>query len=359
MKIASASLNLQSQHTATATREHSESLRSWSENRGERSRGFPGDASRVNISDAAKLAQSKQSDPGQAIDDARDAIEHDPKIRLIRRMIEAITGRPVKVYGDEARNGDSQQSTHAGPPSAAGTASPPANVAASAGVGVEFRYHEARAESETTQFQAQGTVTTADGRQINFNLALSMNRQYAEEINLSWRFGAAAEAPTNRQDPLVINFDGQAAELTDQHFRFDLNGDGSQEELAMLGAGSGYLAIDKNANGRIDSGSELFGPATGQGFAELAKYDQDGNGWIDENDAVYSQLKVWTPDAQGAGKLATLKQANVGALSLGQVATPFELRGKQNSDLGAEKATGIYLSEDGKAGTVQEIDLTV
>ena len=42
---------------------------------------------------------------------------------------------------------------------------------------------------------------------------------------------------------------------------------------------------------------------TGNGFSELAEYDSDGNGWIDENDEVYDQLKVWVKDENGKDKL--------------------------------------------------------
>ena len=54
-------------------------------------------------------------------------------------------------------------------------------------------------------------------------------------------------------------------------------------------------------------------------FSELAEYDSDGNGWIDENDEVYDQLKVWVKDENGKDKLLSLKEANVGAICLGQL----------------------------------------
>jgi hypothetical protein len=127
----------------------------------------------------------------------------------------------------------------------------------------------------------------------------------------------------------------------------------------MLAGGSGYLAIDRNDNGSIDSGSELFGPATGSGFGELAALDGDGNGWIDENDAAFAALRVWTPDTDGDGTLETLARRKVGAIALGNVASPFELRGTGNSNLGAIAASGLFLAEDGPIGSIQEIDLTV
>jgi hypothetical protein len=336
MKIASSALSLQAQHAASSWQQTRQSSRTW-----------------VVPSTPAPVAtggQAAQADQAQAIEDATDAVANDPKLSLIRRMLEMLTGQAVRVF-------DSRQLRGATPP--------PAPTAAAA-VGAEYRYDSVRQESETTTFAAQGTIQTTDGQRIDFHLDMSMARQVRAETHVAIQIGARpapAPPPANvagkRKDPLVINFDGNAAQLTDHHFQFDLNGDGRPETLAMLGAGSGYLALDKNGNGTIDSGTELFGPATGSGFAELAKYDQDGNGWIDENDPVFSRLRVWTTNAAGAASLTTLQDRQVGAISLANAATPFELRGKQNGNLGAVRESGVYLSETGQAGTVQDIDLTV
>jgi len=147
--------------------------------------------------------------------------------------------------------------------------------------------------------------------------------------------------------------------LQDSRFGFDINADGKAESVPLLAGGSGYLALDLNGNGKIDSGAELFGPASGSGFADLARYDQDGNGWIDSNDPVFGKLKAWTPDQDGAGTLTSLASLGVGALYLGNAATPFALRGAGNASLGAVSGSGLYLTEDGRAGSLQEVDLTV
>ena len=65
------------------------------------------------------------------------------------------------------------------------------------------------------------------------------------------------------------------AEVSDQTFYFDLDADGKEEEISVLN-GSGYLALDKNGDGTINDGSELFGTRNGDGFADLAQYDEDG-----------------------------------------------------------------------------------
>ena len=89
------------------------------------------------------------------------------------------------------------------------------------------------------------------------------------------------------------------ANLTDQKFFFDIDADGKKDEISELAAGSGYLALDHNNDGKINDGSELFGPESGDGFADLAEYDDDGNGWIDENDAVWKKLKIWCRNKKG------------------------------------------------------------
>lgn len=136
----------------------------------------------------------------------------------------------------------------------------------------------------------------------------------------SLRMGDARQ----KKDPLVINFAGTAAQLTDTKFSFDLNADGTAEQVSFLAGGSGFLALDKSGDGKINDGSELFGPATGQGFQELAAYDDDHNQWIDENDSLYTQLCLFNKDVQGNDVLSTLKQANIGAVYLGNVTTPFK-----------------------------------
>lgn len=64
-----------------------------------------------------------------------------------------------------------------------------------------------------------------------------------------------------------------AASLTERDFAFDIDLDGHADQIAFVGTGSGFLALDRNGDGEINDGSELFGPESGDGFAELAAYD--------------------------------------------------------------------------------------
>lgn len=210
-------------------------------------------------------------------------------------------------------------------------------------------------ETEETGFHANGRACTEDGRTIEFNINILMSRSYMEYMNVSIPTMADALC-----DPLVVNIGSDTADVRDQTFKFDLDADGTEDEISMLGKGSGFLALDKNGDGKINDGSELFGTKSGDGFGDLREYDSDGNGWIDENDDVFSKLKVWCKDENGKDILMDLKEADIGAIFLGEQQTEFSLGGADGYRDGVIRSTGVFLREStGAAGTVQHVDLSL
>ena len=210
-------------------------------------------------------------------------------------------------------------------------------------------------ETEETGFHANGRACTEDGRTIDFNINILMSRSYMEYMNVSIPTMADALC-----DPLVVNIGSDTADVRDQTFKFDLDADGTEDEISMLGKGSGFLALDKNGDGKINDGSELFGTKSGDGFGDLREYDSDGNGWIDENDDVFSKLKVWCKDENGKDILMDLKGADIGAIFLGEQQTEFSLGGADGYRDGVIRSTGVFLREStGAAGTVQHVDLSL
>ena len=119
-----------------------------------------------------------------------------------------------------------------------------------------------------------------------------------------------------------------------------------------------FLALDKNENEKIDDGSELFGTKSGDGFKDLGKYDDDENGWIDENDAIFDKLRVWQK-SDGKDKLIALGEVGIGAIFLGNTATPFSLKSDSNELLGEMRKSGFVLFENGRAGVISQIDLAI
>lgn len=209
-------------------------------------------------------------------------------------------------------------------------------------------------EYESTSFMTQGKVQTEDGRSIDFNVAFSMSRACSATIN------SMEVANYILTDPLVINLDTDMTEISDQKFFFDIDSDGKEEEISELGRGSGFLALDKNGDGKVNDGNELFGTKSGDGFKDLAEHDQDGNGWIDENDDIFQKLKVWIKDAEGKDILLDLKEADIGAIYLGNADTEYSFKDESLNTNAVLRKTGVYLKEStGKVGTVSHVDLAV
>ena len=208
-------------------------------------------------------------------------------------------------------------------------------------------------EQENTTFNSTGSVVTADGRSIDFHISLEMSRAFMETSET-----VTEETGYILTDPLVIQLDQAPDTISDQKWFFDRDGDGKKEEISQLAQGNAFLALDANENGKIDNGNELFGTRSGNGFKDLAAYDEDGNGWIDENDSVYSKLKIWVKDDSGNDKLMDLQQGDIGAIYLGAAGTHFSHNTLDTNETQAVvRQTGFYLHEStGAAGIVQQID---
>lgn len=207
---------------------------------------------------------------------------------------------------------------------------------------VEVNYESTYKEAESLKAQTQGTVKTMDGRSIDINLELTMQRSFYSKTTLSKSVFI---------DPLVINFDGNLPQLCDTTFSFDLDCDGKADQISSLAKNNGFLALDTNQNGQIDDGSELFGTKSGNGFKDLSVYDSDKNQWIDENDPIFEGLRIWCND-----ELIGLGEAGLGAIYLGAQPTPYMLKNDENETLGKLRQSSFFLFESGEIGTISQVD---
>ncbi len=356
MIIKNSAIQLNSQHQSSKSAKESESLRFW------KTQEQPRDSGRLSkkeqLADTVSLSKSAQTlkPEKQSLDlsEAPDA-NHSVMLLIVRAMVKKITGQDFKLFSPSelTANTDTEIPSDAKNVEIE-TTPPPAPQPQSVGFGLVYEHRTSYQETESTSFSATGSIKTQDGKSIEFSVNLTMSREFYRETNLSIRAGD----PEKKVDPLVINFDGNAAELTQKRFAFDIDADGKTDQIAMLKPGSGFLALDKNQDGIINNGSELFGPNTGNGFSELAQYDSDGNGFIDAADPVYSRLRIWQRHEDGSQQLLALGDKNIGAIYLGHATTPFQLRTADNQSLGEVTDSGVYLAESGKTGTIQQINFT-
>lgn len=132
------------------------------------------------------------------------------------------------------------------------------------------------------------------------------------------------------RDPIILDLDGNGLESVGlaANVHFDHDGDGVLTRTGWVGKDDALLVWDRNANGRIDTGAELFGDFTPlpngtlapNGFAALAALDANGDGVIDATDPMFAELKLWRDTSQdgqtGEGELISLADAGIVSLNL-------------------------------------------
>lgn len=178
-----------------------------------------------------------------------------------------------------------------------------------------------------------------------------------------------------RRDPLTLDLDGDGLETvgidSGRLVYFDHNNDGVKTATGWVGSDDGFLVLDRNGNGMIDSGAELFGDSTvladggtaADGFAALAEQDTNGDGVIDANDSGWGDLRIWRDLNQNgiseAGELQSLDDIGIASLDVGaQSHSQVLADGNRLADLGRFAwATGEVGEIESTTGQSGDIDL--
>lgn len=346
MKIAASSVHLTGSHKLKTSAAAKESLTVMAPSgRTDVARKNGGDTVRIS---AARVLRAGRPQRAEKKEDAPYELRDEDKlkIKLIEQFIRHLTGKDFRI-----RVPDKLAREDGGAARTQGFAVPLS--AANTGWGLIYNKTVSQTQSEATTFNATAFFTTEDGRQMSVEISLAMSRSTTIAESTTIRLGAAKAV-----DPLVINFAAASTSASISKFAFDLNADGITEQISFVGPGSGLLALDRNGDGIINNGDELFGPQSGNGFADLTKFDGDRNLWIDENDDIFDSLQIWVRDENGLDRLFALGAKGIGAIYLGNVETPFTL-GSMGSVDAAIRRTGIFVREDGTAGTIQHVDMVV
>ncbi|MBI2381033.1 MAG: hypothetical protein HYV16_09790 [Gammaproteobacteria bacterium] len=200
-------------------------------------------------------------------------------------------------------------------------------------------------EMEQTQRISFSVSVDAEGE-----AHVELSIQQSQEISISLQAGAPAD---DKKDPLALDLDGDGLETTGlaQGRVFDLDGDGQAERVSVASDGDAFLALDRDGNGRIDDGRELFGDQNGaaNGFEELRRFDDNGDGRLDGEDAIYGQLRLLRFGTRGQ-ELSGLAEAGIASIDLAYREDASTLA---SGDLRTQQ--GSFRFTDGRRGEASDL----
>ena len=166
------------------------------------------------------------------------------------------------------------------------------------------------------------------------------------------------------RSPIILDLDGNGISTVgfDTWVHFDHDGNGFAQLTGWVGANDGLLVWDRNGNGVIDDGGELFGDNTVlfngltavNGFAALAEHDRNGDGVIDANDAIWSELRIWRDLSQDGrtdeGELFTLEEAGVQSINVTYTNSNYV-----DANGNSHKQVGSYTTTTGEHRVVADV----
>lgn len=343
MIVTSSSLSFS---TATSSREREELIRQGSVSIGAPVQGNPVAQESLSLNRENVLLQVAQSSylysrSALSRTDQPEAVQVHTREEAVQSLVSYAFSREIQLRSAAAINASSsgEQLTLQGQP---------VGIQATATLSRAYRYEQEQHSIMTIE----GCLQMADKRSVDFVVQTRMD----SSLQFQCASGQFSQTVV-RTDPLIINLYGGAAQLTDTAFSFDIDADGRSESVSFATGGSGFIAFDRNGDNRINDGSELFGSRSGDGFADLAQHDDDGNGFIDSNDTIYAKLKFYARDENGNESMRALSDVGVATIGLQSSYSPATLRGTAGQELGSVRSTGIYVLHSGVVGTVQQVDL--
>ena len=170
--------------------------------------------------------------------------------------------------------------------------------------------------------------------------------------------------PWQHGSPLVLDLNGDGVTSTfisETSTYFDLDNDGMRERTGWAQSSDGLLTLDKNRDGIINDGNELFGNNTilkngtkaANGFEALKEYDENRDGVIDTKDNIYNTLKLWqdtnSDGITDTGEFHTLSELGVASINLGYSTNTDTLEERN-----AINQTSIFTTTDGEAKTIND-----
>ncbi len=170
--------------------------------------------------------------------------------------------------------------------------------------------------------------------------------------------------PPPPRDQLVLDLGGNGIITTGltAGIHFDHDGDGFRELSGFVNSEDGLLVLDRNGDGKINDGGELFGDSTRflngeiapHGFAALSEFDDDKDGVINKDDAIFDKLRIFQDLNQNgktdAGELFSLEEKKIAGLNLTYQNSPFI-----DKFGNAHRQLGTYVTESGETRTLTDV----
>ncbi|WP_339723649.1 hypothetical protein [uncultured Paraglaciecola sp.] len=289
------------------------------------------------------IASKNQQTLTTTVEDEAYRLTLSPEQEVQRKTIESLSGRAIIIYIeqqqlaklslDEAQQSNSQSFEIQGH-----------LVNENSVLSVTQRLYEyERLDYNTTLW-----LDESDGSFASHNFSLN----YTRELDITTQLSMTA---VEFSDPLVLNIGAQRELFVKDKQKFDLDADGHKELIPELAEGAWYLAYDRNQNGRIDNGLELFGAQTGQGFTELAELDDNHNDLIESDDSLFDQLSLW----DGQQTLQSLAEGGIRAIALNAANTPFTFTDHLGNATAQIRQTSVFITDNNRLGAVHQVDIAV
>lgn len=164
--------------------------------------------------------------------------------------------------------------------------------------------------------------------------------------------------------PIILDLDGDGVETIsiENGVNFDHDGNGFAEQTGWVGPDDGFLVLDRNGDGRISDGSELFGNQSrlgggglaSNGFEALGALDENADGKIDINDSVWQELRVWQ-DADGDGKSTSDELIDLDALHITAIHTGYSESSLVDAEGNHHKQIGSFSHSDGTISAASDV----
>ncbi|HGG6556739.1 TPA: hypothetical protein ACJG76_004950, partial [Salmonella enterica subsp. diarizonae serovar 61:i:z] len=178
--------------------------------------------------------------------------------------------------------------------------------------------------------------------------------------------GPSTTEATSISDPVVLDLNGDGVKTISKSsgIIFDHDGNFFAENTGWISPEDGLLVMDKNQDGKIDSGNELFGnnsllnngSLAKNGYEALREYDENHDGVLDKNDSIWRQLKVWQDKNSNAvvddGELLSLEQLKITSIRL-----DYENINFTDSEGNKHLQKGLITYEDGHTGIAEDLGL--